>query len=275
MSEFEGIAEVTGGGADSDAPPLGPCQPWADLADLPEGCPCRTLSSGDDETPSDATLEDLLAAATDILWSMLGRPPFGVCEVTVHPEQIDGICTAIPRNRFEGWGRTDDYIDQAVLLRAPVNDVIEVIIDGEVLSPSAYELHDGQWLIRKEGSWPLGGGAADEERFVVTYAFGVRVPYIVRAATVEIANYLWKHHCSNTGNRLSPAVNSISTQGVSTTFNRSNPASQKAVERAVGGEMLPATQLARASINPTGQPRQTEVYSPDLGYRNRTVRTFA
>lgn len=254
--------------------PNGPCSSWAEIAELPEGCPCVSETSGDEGTPSEATLLELLAEATDILWAILGRPNIGICEAIIHPE-TRGIC-GYPITRRHGLRTTGQgYLGSAVLLdRVPVNDVLEVIIDGEVVDPTTYELHDGQWLVRDPGSWPPGGGPATDLAFRITYTYGIEVPPLVRDATIEIANYLWSRHCGNTGgNTIPEAVDSLGTQGMQYRFRRGNTENAAAVQQALPS--LTAVGLARSSYNPTGQNQQTYIYSPDLAYTNRVIRSFA
>lgn len=260
------------------AVPFGPCEPWATTEDLPEGCPCVDVSTGG-EVPDADTLGELLAEATDVLWGLLARPAIGICDVTIHPDATGGVCPYEIRRRGNLPRRGEweaNFLVDAVLLEPPVHDVVEVVIDGSVIDPAEYELHEGQWLVRASGCWPTGGGPAGEQRFVVTYQRGIAVPPTVREATVEIANWLWSQHCSNRGSaRFSPAVDGVNTQGMSYRFRRGSPEAQSEVEKATAGGSLPLTALVVSQLNPTGQRLPTMVYSPDLAYKPRTIRTFA
>lgn len=251
------------------------CVPYATLDDLPEGCPCRTLGSGSDE-PSDERLTELLDVASEILWTAWAYPTFGPCEVTIHPcRRGPGFAPSAARRRSTLlYGGCSCCGCEAVILPGPVYDIVEVIIDGAVLAPSEYELHGGTHLVRPESTWPTGGGPASDQRFVVTYEMGVDIPVLARDATVELANYLWTARCENRDNRLSRAVTGVTTPGVSMSFSASGRReAARAVEQFANA--LPLCQASIATYNPTGTGIRTAVWSPDLPYENRHIRTFS
>lgn len=246
----------------SDFTPSGPCASWATLDDLPEGCPCRVVESGG-ESPTDDQLEELLAEATDVVWALLGRPAFGVCEITIYPCARDEFrrgASILGHTQFglTGCGDCEGH-ERDVWLDGPVHDVIEVIVDGTTLDPSEYRLEDEFWLVRVGGSWPAGG--IDDDGFVITYERGDEVPYLVRDAVIELVPDLWRDRCDG-GQRIPNAVQSMNTQGTSYSYDTNQP-------------KLPMTWKAKSTFNPTSQHMQPYVYSPDRGYRPRTVRTFS
>ena len=69
MSDTQGVAEATGWNPPEGGTQL-TCSPWADLDDLPDGCPCRTVESGGD-LPTDDELLELIDDATDALFVLL------------------------------------------------------------------------------------------------------------------------------------------------------------------------------------------------------------
>ena len=247
------------------------CGPWATIDDLPEGCPCRVMESGG-ETPDDDTLEELLMQATEVMWHLLAFPTFGPCERTIYP------CAQSGTSRVSAVARRRSFFDacgcgcgcDAVWLEGPVSDVIEVIVNGVVVAPAGYELHDGFALVRVNGSWPAGGGAVSEQRFQIIYEIGPPVPTLVRDAVVELANDLWLSRCGSRDGRLSRAVTSVNTPGVGMTFQRGEVA-QAAKE---AGTELAKVYQAMSTYNPTGVQLRTLVYSPDAPYRNRVIRVF-
>lgn len=249
---------------------IGACSPYAEVTDLPEGCPCIAEGSGGD-TPSEDQLSELLAAASDIVWSVLGRQDWGECEETIWPcrqtwgyswdrhnwPSYDGIS---PRSFAHCCG-------EGVLLTAPVIDVTEVVVAGDVLDPSDYVLRDGLWLERVGGGWP-SGSRDDLDAFRITYTHGHTVPVLVRDATIEVANELWLDRCGS-GSNIPNAVSSASARGTSYDYS----AQRDRVEQA--GSALEALWKAKTAYNPTAQPVTPLVYSPDEPYRNHRYRTFA
>lgn len=249
------------------------CAPYATIDDLPEGCPCRTEGSGS-EDPSDEELEDLLMQASEVMWALLAYPTLGPCERTIYPcaKNGRGFPSAQARYRMLRWGACDCGCGcDAVWLEGPVADVTEVIVNGEVVPPTDYELHDDFKLVRVHGSWPAGGGPVSDQRFQITYMMGAPVPGLIRDAVVELVNELWLTICPQGDGRLARAVTTLSTPGVGMSFRR--PEVEKAVKEA--GDNLPKVHQALSTYNPTGVRLRTLVWSPDAPFENRTIRTFA
>lgn len=257
--------------------PTNVCEAWAALDDLVDGCPCRVVESGD-ESPTDDQLQEVLDSATDLLWSLLARPAIGVCEITVWP------CAKGPR--FWGpfgrewypwgegpwsWGNLGGCWgcghERDVRLDGPVFDVTEVLIDGVALDPSEYVLVDEVWLVRVGGSWPDGGGDPADESFVITYERGIEVPPLIRDATLELANELWLDRCGNATCKIPGTVESLSTQGANYSY------AHDSIDDA--GEKLPMTNKAISQWNPTREHLPAYIYSSDMPYTNRIIRTFA
>lgn len=252
------------------------CEPYATVDDLPEGCPCRVLSSGGDE-PSDEELTELLQSASEVMWSLLAQPSFGPCERTIHPcRQGAGYAPSKELRRDALlYGACSCCGCAAVWLPGPVHDVLEVVVDGVTLDPGDYELHDGFALIRPEGSWPAGGGPASEENFKIVYEVGTAVPPLVRDATIELANDMWLSRCGSTDSRFSRKIRSLTTPGVSYSFDTDRVASEAADLARDEVDGLATVGKAIAAYNPTGAIMQTAVWSPDADYENRVIRTFS
>jgi len=247
------------------------CGPWAELEDLPEGCPCRTEGSGG-EDPSDTELEELLMQSTEVMWELLAYPALGECPRTIHPcrTNLGYAPSKAVREATLRWGTCACCGCDAVVLAGPIADITEVIVDGVVLDPSEYELHDNWHLVRVDGTWPMGGGPASEQRFVITYAIGAPVPTLVRDAVIELANQLWLVRCGSADSRLPRAATGASSQGVSYSFSR-----REEVDRVkTAGSELPTVRKAVSTYNPTGASLRTLVYSPDQDFKPRTIRTF-
>lgn len=143
--------------------------------------------------------------ATMVLWAATGRR-FGLCPITVRP------CGA--HNNGTLWGYVMEgstwvpYIDHAglwrnapacdrgdcapdsqVYLPGPVNSIVEVIQEGDVVDPTSYQVDNGRWLVRVDGgSWPLAVDlSTNNDRFEVTYVRGEPVPKALREAAGVLA----------------------------------------------------------------------------------------
>jgi hypothetical protein len=274
VSEITGVVDASAGFADPDDVLIGPCYPYAQIEDLPDGCPCRIETSGDLE-PSDEALTAVLNGATTIVWSLLGRQPIGLCEQRVFP--------CLRENNWRwNWYQQQTYTlapwggmpacacsGDAVLLEGPVNDIIEVVVDGEILERDEYVLVDGQWLDRVDGSWPAGGRAGDEAAFAITYLRGIPVDTLVRDATIEVANVLWMDRCGVANCLPGRAVTSMSQAGTGYSYQ----GDQDRVREA--GEALGTLWRAIGVYNPGQVHTPTMVFSPDEPYRTRTIRAFS
>lgn len=135
-----------------------------------------------------------LSLAADYLWAATGRR-FGVCPVTISPRQSRGAPVQYqafpvwPGSSNGGEWPTGPFLfagrwfnagsgiaccgDRgcAVVLPGPAVDVRQVMMDGEVVSPSAYRLDvsgGAYLLVRTDGGcWP-----ACSDDFTVTYGIG-------------------------------------------------------------------------------------------------------
>lgn len=265
MSDTQGVAEAIGWNPPGGGTQL-TCGPWADLDDLPDGCPCHTVESGGD-LPSDAELIELIDDATDALFVLLGRPAIGVCELTVYPCANTVIPFLGPRHPsvlgYSGMPCSDCGHEFDVWLDGPVHDVLAVVIDGETLDPSEYHLEDGVWLVRREGSWPAGGDP-DDDLFSITYERGVPTSKLIRGAIAEIVNEMWMDQCGNREQKFTAAIRSMSTGGTQYSYEDVASALPK----------MPQTRMAIAQWNPSNQAVQPFAYSPDMGYRTKVIRTF-
>lgn len=151
-----------------------------------------------------------LELATQFMWAATGRQ-FGICPVTVNPQQ--GRMRPVQYQAFPVWpGSTDGgayaggpflfagrwfnagdgvaccgHRGCAVVLRGPVADVREVLVDGEPVEESAYrvEVSGGVYLlVRTDGvCWPT----CNDGSFTVTYGYGRALPAALMTATGLLA----------------------------------------------------------------------------------------
>jgi hypothetical protein len=248
----------------------GPCAPWVTDEEVDDTEICRR-GSGDSNGATTEEIDALRAAATDIVWVMLGRPNIGVCEVTIYP------CSRQHSWRWWASSNSPDTVgyggcagcgeNGAIRLDTPVVDVDEVVVDGAVLSPTEYYLLDGVWLVRTNGSWPGGAVGDDYADFSITYSFGEPVGQLISDATTEVLVDLYTSRPGRSS-VLPAGTSSASRQGISISID----AEVDRVDRI--GMSLPALAKAVAVYNPLRQPHQSWAWSPDGSHHNRTVRTF-
>lgn len=100
----------------------------------------------------------------------------------------------------------------AVLLAAPVGDILEVKVDGVVLDPASYHVEDGERLIRHGigATWPACGG----KDFTVTYLNAYKVDAMGAYAGGVLAWEFLKALTGGKNCRLSARATAVSRQGI-------------------------------------------------------------
>lgn len=199
-----------------------------------------------------ATKDSAMWLASTWLWGATGRR-YGVCPVTVRPSQsdrgevayreyagtVDGL--GVPGGPFLFAGRWFNSgcasaccgsSACAVVLRGPVAEVTEVLVDGEVVAPSSYrvDVTGGAWLlVRTDGlCWPvcqnMTADPTEADTFEVTYGLGTEVPEALAIATAilacEYAKHLTGGSCS-----LPAQMTRLSRQGVEVEVSPPDPVS--------------------------------------------------
>lgn len=147
----------------------------------------------------------VLQMATDFLWLWTGRA-FGTETVEVRPCKANHLSRegAFPNGPAVGYthgkmlpvliggqwtnigcGRCGDECGcdntPALRLPGPVASIEEVLVDGEVLPPTAYRVDDARYLVRIDGgTWPtcqdMAAPVTAPGTWQVTYTRGVPVP---------------------------------------------------------------------------------------------------
>ena len=194
-------------------------------------CACPALDPG---SPSESPAEDNPAwdMAIAILDSATGYQ-FGECERTVricapHTCEASPCCCSRPEIALDG----------------PVISVSEVIIYGEVLDPSTYQVEDYRYLVRLDGTWPM--------EVTVTYIQGFPPPGGAGAIVAELACEIAKGLCDDSTCRLPKRITSSTRQGITVNF-------PQFTEGLTG---LPMVDMWIAMArSPRQRPR---VFSPDL-----------
>jgi hypothetical protein len=185
---------------------VAPCEPWATWAQVENICPTTNFA----ELPS-ATKEQLLDVATGILWSLDGRRYPGICTTTRRVCRacqtcVTGLCCCSPRGAID------------LGTRWPAWGVLDVVVDGVTLPPSAYGLRDRRWLDRLDGEpWPSCRALTDPDAFVVTWALGRRPPVELSDAAAVFAGEMGKS-CLGVTCEIPQRVVSIVREGVTFTI---------------------------------------------------------
>lgn len=223
--------------------------------------------------------------AIHVMWAATGRR-YGPCEVTVlpcNPVPLAPLYQTFPVIDPFGYGLNgsgggfrpvleDGQWSNRVCgsgcrcrarceveLPGPVNTIIEVTVDGEVVDASAYQVHDRRLLVRTDGDcWPTCQIYGTEiPGFTATYTRGDPIPDPVQAA-VEILACEFAKACAGGACKLPQRLASLSRQGVDLTV-LDVPSE--------GGRIRTGLTFVDdiiAADNPYGLAAAGEVFSPDL-----------
>jgi len=190
------------------APPKGPCQPWTTPEEIKACCGTKQVRPGVvvDDLP-DADLLVTAQFAGDDLYRKAGRQYAGNCPDTIRPCVgincgLDGVLylagigtggrygyPSIPTRFDRGWQNISCANGRCFLpcvtLPAPVTSIEEVLVDGEVLPPTSYEVFGFQKLCRTDGQlWPCGQDMTrpptEHGTFQVTFTRGNPVDEVAR-----------------------------------------------------------------------------------------------
>ena len=252
-----------------------------------ETCGCGTCWDG--YQPAVQARAETLAAT--VMWAATGRR-YGPCEVTVLPcnprrelplyqafSVVDPLGIDSVSGGFAGpvlddgtWFNRCSVLGCScrarceVPLDGPVAEIVEVTIDGEVVPPAAYQVHDRTILVRIDGDcWPVCQTYGTEiPGFAVTYARGLEIPPAVQAG-FELLACEYAKACVGGVCALPPRLASLSRQGVEVTVAE--------VPTEPGGLVRTGIKTVDdiiAADNPYGLAAPAEVLSPDQP-RFRTV----
>lgn len=254
----------------------------------PAHMPCDL--GGGDETW--AARNVALVVATSIMWALSGRR-FGWATTTIRPARRRAGCAipdgwwlsrasstpwpagpfdAFPWGRFWAWDPRENLAGKVLRLpRRPVVAVHEVMVDGEVLPPSAYRVDRHGELVRLDGgTWPDTNDVLaeddDDGAFAVTWTYGRNVPpaglIAVGVYACELAKLLCGQEC-----QLPARVKEFSHGGANVAM--LDP--QDFLDRGHTGIYLCDQFLA--AYNPNRLARAPRVYRADARPGHRRTRT--
>lgn len=227
--------------------PTGPCpdlcSAWAEETDLPTAC---------QDLDADKTQQALDAASWALFMRSRQQWP-GSCRDTVRPTTC---CTWGCARRCCG---TPPTLELGI---TPITSIVQVLVDGDEVASSAYQIRDFQWLDRIDGEpWPTctdltKNPASDERTFEVTFTYGTPPPVMGKMAAAELAAELLKALCNISGCQLPTRIQSITREGVSAVY--IDPFFQK------GDFGLPLCDMFLNAVNPDRVQSNMVIASPDM-----------
>ena len=181
----------------------GPCTAWTTADDLALVCDVSVLGT------DLSSLDEYASAASELLFELSGRLFPGLCQKTVRPCGNRDLCgiQMLSRGYVIGWEGSYWHnhtcecrpLDQIKLSGYPVREIIEVKIDGDVVNPDTYQLHDRRYLTRVRDPldpdvtlmWPacqiVDLPDTEDGTFSVTYTYGQNAPLLAQLAARELA----------------------------------------------------------------------------------------
>lgn len=221
--------------------------------------------------------------ASELLWRLSGRR-FGLCPATVRPCrsscQQRGLAGWWPPgsdvafypvlsggvwlNAVCGTCRSDCSCSALceIALPGPVDSVTEVRVDGQLVDPALYAVHDHRILVRRDDEcWPdcqdLAAAPDEPGAFAVSYVQGIEVPpggqYAAGVYACELIKAWTGGSC-----RLPKRIQSLTREGVTLTFLDPMEFLDK------GKTGIPEVDQWIAAVNPNRLSQPSRVYSPDL-----------
>jgi hypothetical protein len=214
-------------------------------------------------------LENAITSASDLLYSLSGRKFPGVFEAVVRPQPVIGrgigLPAPLPPMPMGSWGSCfgPPHIrceaPMAIGLgRAPLVEIIEVSVNGEVIDPIQYRIDDQKWLVRADCCpWPMCGCSCDN--FMVQFTFGENPPQLGADAALILSAEMYRAMTPGATNcRLPARLTSITRQGVSMAL--IDP--MDFMEKGLTG--IYQVDMFITAFNPGTQIKKPMVWSPDV-----------
>jgi hypothetical protein len=249
----------------------GPCENW----------PVRWVCDVSCESPT--VTGEAVTLATEVVWALSGRQ-FGLCEVTLRPCRLECAEVPWPSGGYSEWAGTQ-WISPSliagqwfnvvcgrctmgcscsslseVVLPAPVHSVVQVKIDGVVVTGSAYRLDDNRRVVLLDAEWPtcqeLNLPDTEPNTWSITARYGLEVPEGGAWAVGELACELIRAR-NGEDCRLPRNVTQLVRQGVTIQF----PNTIELLREGLTGLYLVDQFIT--TWNPGGLRRRSGVYSVD------------
>lgn len=213
--------------------PSGPCDGWSNVIWTCALTPALQAVTG-----------SAVAAASEVLWALSGRR-LGMCQVTVRPCRSSCFGDGWPFTQWWQlgmWPRPFFYqgvwynltcgsctngcscsVVSEALLPAPVNQILQVKVDGQVLDASAYRVDNWRLLVRTDGNqWPQCNDLTKDDTetgtWSVTLTFGEDIGTLGNLALGELATQFAKLIACDTSCILPKPVQQLVRQGVTLNF---------------------------------------------------------
>ena len=238
------------------------CAPWTD-ADAVKAC-CGNLGiDGVDEV-----IQEAIDVASEHLFLRSGRQYPGESSTTIRPGGDPCRLWRDIETDPSTWCSCDRE-SKLDLGYSSITEITSVVIDGETLDPSEYELVDGRFLQRMAGAgpeyrnegWPthqhLDRPLIEPGTWSVSFVYGAVPPSAgIRAATA-LACELARAYSRSPECQLPGRVSSVTRQGVTMTLIDTSALAE-------GMTGVYEADLFLTSVNPTKARGGTLVWSPDL-----------
>lgn len=232
------------------------------------------------DTYTPATQEVAAALAIGVMWMATGRQ-YGQCTLTVQPCSRRALLRSYQTypvanpdygsayissgnwyNSCNGGEERSCCVACEVALDGPTttSGITSVTLDGAILDPSAYEIHNGYLLVRTDGEcWPTCTNYSEQSppSFEVEYLRGLPIPNHVQKATERLACELAKA-CVGGPCALPANLRTLSRQGADFTV---ESLSTQPGEIRTG---IREVDLIIALENPHGRAQSSICLTPDM-----------
>lgn len=256
----------------------GACAPWTTIQQA-RLAGTSLPASGDPEYLSDSTVQSAINVATDLMFTLSGQQFPGECMSVIRPCSPRN-CYGAGRN-VSSWGWSGPVLDESAYPAPPcgcgfiasidlgfwpVTNIVQVKVDGTVVSPATYRLDQNRYLTRMNGAggWPscqaLDLPSSSAGTFEVMLEHGMRPPAAGAYATARLAAELLKASIGQPCH-LPSRVTTVNRQQL--TFTMINPSM---LDNGLTG--LYEVDMFLMAYNPAKQRGQTMVWSPDLQHQS-------
>lgn len=243
------------------------CGPWTTVEAV-RGC-CSKISDvpGESNYVSDEQLEAEIDVATDLLYVMSGKQFTGICEAVIRPcgrpSCLGTTELGVPSDP-SSWPPPKcgcGTLDQIDLSLWPVNEVTEVLVDGEVVDEANYRVDKYRYLTAlADYRWPrcqhLNLPETEEGTFQVSLTYGIAPPAAGELAATRLTCELAKS-CVNVACQLPARATSVNRQQI--TYTMLNP---EMLDKNLTG--IYEVDVFIHAFNPGNRRGNTLVWSPDL-----------